>query len=148
MSLREEIQSAQKLAMKERKEQELSTLRLLWSQIQNTEIETKKELTDEEIQKIVASQVKQLRDSSVEFEKGGRADLATGVNVEITLLEKYLPEQLSDDELKIIVEKVLTDNNIIEMSQMGQAMGAVMKSVQGKSDGNRVKEMVSVVLKS
>ena len=148
MSLREEIQSAQKLAMKERKEQELSTLRLLWSQIQNTEIETKKELNDEETQKIVASQVKQLRDSSVEFEKGGRADLATGVNVEITLLEKYLPKQLGDDELKTVVEKVLADNNITEISQMGQAMGMVMKSVQGRADGNRVKEMVLAVLKS
>ena len=147
MSLREEIQGAQKLAMKERKEQELSTLRLLWSAIQNTEIETKKELSDEEIQKVVASQTKQLKDSLVEFEKGGREDLATGVKTEIVLLEKYLPEQLSDEELKIIVEGVLSDNNIVDMSKIGQVMGMVMKEVNGGADGNRVKEMITNALK-
>jgi uncharacterized protein len=147
MSLRDNVQDAQKQAMKDRDEKRLSTLRLLWSEIQNLEIEQKKELSDEEVQNVVARQVKQLKDSLKDFDAGGRDDLASGVKKEIELLEVYLPEQLGEEELKTIVQKVLTDNDITEVKDLGKAMGIIMKEVKGKTDGNMVRSVASELLK-
>ncbi|HBU07549.1 MAG TPA: aspartyl-tRNA amidotransferase [Candidatus Magasanikbacteria bacterium] len=147
MSLRDEIQEAQKQAMKERKEKTLSTLRLLWSQIRNTEIDKKGDLTDSEILDVVKRQVKQLKDSLKDFERGGRQDLITGVNEEVGLLESYLPAQMGDEDLKKITEEVLQKNNITETKDMGKAIGLVMKEINGGADGNRVRELISQILK-
>lgn len=147
MSLRDNVQDAQKQAMKDRDEKRLSTLRLLWSQIQNTEIEKKEELSDEEVQDVVARQVKQLKDSLKDFEAGGRDDLSSRVKQEIELLEGYLPEQLGEEELKTIVQKVLTDNNITESKDLGRATGLIMKEVKGKTDGNIVRSIATQLLK-
>lgn len=146
MSLREAIQNAQTQAMKERSEKKLSTLRLLWSAIKNSEIEKKAELSDEEILEVVSRQVKQLKDSLVDFEKGNRQDLVDGVKFEIEILETYLPQQLTDEELKKIVEKVLVDNQITESKDVGRAMGLVTRDVKGLADGNRVRAMVIELL--
>ena len=146
MSLRETIHSAQIQAMKDRDEGKLSTLRLLWSQIKNTEIDKKTELKDSEVQDIVASQAKQLKDSLKDFEVGGRDDLVSGVRKEIDLLSVYLPEQLSEEELKSIIEKVLKENNITEVKDLGPAMGVIMKEVKGRADGNLVKSVISQIL--
>ncbi|MFZ2190221.1 MAG: GatB/YqeY domain-containing protein [Candidatus Magasanikiibacteriota bacterium] len=147
MSLRDVIQEAQKQAMKERKEKTLSTLRLLWSQIRNTEIDKKSDLTDSEILDVIKRQVKQLKDSLKDFERGGRQDLIMGVNEEVNLLESYLPAQMGDEELKKITEEVLQKNNITETKDIGKAIGLVMKEINGGADGNRVRELISQILK-
>ena len=147
MSLRDDIHQEQLKAMKDRNEGKLSTLRLLSSAIKNIEIEKHHDLDDVEVVEVVARQVKQLRDALKDFMTGGRTDLVDRTNEEIALLESYLPKQLTDDELKTIIEKVLSDNSITEAKDLGKATGLVMKEVKGKTDGNKVKEILTSLLK-
>lgn len=145
MSIRQQLQDELKIAMKERQEDRLSTLRMLWSQIRNSEIDKKHELTDDEILEVVGRSVKQLKDSINDFNTGGRTDLVAKTQAEVDLLQTYLPAQLSDEELRAIVIKVLSENNLTDA---GKAMGAVMKEVKGKADGNRVRQMVGEIIKT
>jgi len=143
MSIRQQLQDELKTAMKERQEDRLSTLRMLWSQIRNSEIDKKHELDDSEILEVIGRSVKQLKDSINDFNTGGRTDLVAKTQTEVDLLETYLPAQLSDEELRTIVAKVLSENNLTDA---GKAMGAVMKEVKGKADGNRVRQMVGEII--
>jgi len=143
MSLRQEISSAQTEALKAKDEKKLSILRMLWSAIRNLEIDKKTELGDEEIQTVVVSQVKQLNDALKDFEKGARVDLTNKAKYEIGVLQKYLPTQLSDEELKNIVLKIIA---VAPVKEIGRIMGSVMKEVKGQADGNRVKNTVTQLL--
>lgn len=140
MSLRQTISEAQKNAMKEGQKEALSTLRMLWSALRNTEIDKGSELNDEEVEQLITRQVKQLKDSLVDFEKGGRSDLVQQTQQEITFLSKYLPEQMSDEALMSIVQQTMT--KLAGEKNTGIVMGAVMKEVKGKADGKRVRECV------
>lgn len=144
MSLRTTLQEAQKVAMKEGNKESLSTLRMLWSAVRNAEIDKGSEMTDEEIQGLISRQVKQLRDATTDFEKGGRNDLIEQSQKEITLLSEYLPVQLTDDELLALVKNIIEKNN--GEKNTGVIMGAVMKEVNGKADGKRVREIVGKIL--
>lgn len=144
MSLRTTLQEAQKVAMKEGNKESLSTLRMLWSAVRNAEIDKGSEMTDEEIQGLISRQVKQLRDATTDFEKGGRNDLIEQSQKEITLLSEYLPVQLTDDELLALVKNVIEKTN--GEKNTGVIMGAVMKEVNGKADGKRVREIVAKIL--
>ena len=147
MTLREDILSAQKVALKTGNHEELSVLRFLWSAVRNEEIEKKKDLSDAEIQQIVARQIKQLKDALQDFTASGRQDLMAKNKMEIASLEKYLPAQMSDDELKKIVEQTIGGMVAVTASDSGKIIGAVMKQVAGKADGGRVREMVAKRLK-
>lgn len=142
MPLRSEIQERQYDAMKRGDVDKLLVLRLLMSAIKNEEIEKKRELNDDEVQTIVGRQVKQLTDAIKDFEAGGRSDLVEKTKKEIAVLEDYLPEQLSDENILQVIDKT-----IVEMSagpqDIGKVMGVVMKEIKGKADGNKVREMVS-----
>lgn len=143
MTLREDILSAQKVALKTGNHEELSVLRFLWSAIRNEEIEKKKDLSDAEIQQIVARQIKQLKDALKDFTASNRQDLMDKNKMEIDFLEKYLPAQMSDDELQKIVEQVISGMAAVTTEDTGKIIGAVMKQVAGKADGGRVKEIVA-----
>jgi uncharacterized protein YqeY len=121
MTLREDILSAQKVALKTGNQEELSVLRFLWSAIRNEEIDKKKDLSDAEIQQIVARQIKQLKDALQDFTASNRQDLVDKNKMEIDLLEKYLPAQMSDDELKKIVEQTMGGMAAITASEIGRA---------------------------
>lgn len=143
MALREEVFSAQQDALKKGEQTKLSVLRFLWSAIRNEEIDKKKDLSDSEIQQVVARQIKQLKDALQDFTAAGRQDLIDKNKMEISLLEQYLPAQLSDDELKKIVEQTIGQMGAVTASDSGKIIGAVMKQVAGKAEGGRVKEMVN-----
>ena len=142
MTLREDIFSAQQRALREGEQMKLSVLRFLWSAIRNEEIEKKKDLTDAEIQQVVARQIKQLKDALQDFIASNRQDLADQNKMEISLLEKYLPAQMSDDELGKIVEQTIGGMGAVTAGDSGKIIGAVMKQVAGRADGGRVREMV------
>lgn len=142
MTLREDILSAQKVALKTGNHEELSVLRFLWSAVRNEEIDKKKDLSDAEIQQIVARQIKQLKDALQDFTASNRQDLMAKNKMEINLLEKYLPVQLSDDEIKKIIEEVFIQFGTVTPQDSGKIIGAVMKVVAGRADGGRVREMV------
>jgi len=146
MTLSERITADMKEAMKQKMNATLSTLRLLRSAIKNKEIDVQHELSDEEIEDVVKSQVKQLKDSVVSFEQGGRMDLVESVKTEINVLDAYLPAQMSDEVLESIVKEAVTLCGAQGKKDTGKAMGAAMKAVAGKADGTRVKIIVERLL--
>lgn len=140
MPLRSLIHEAQKNAMKNGDKEALSTLRMLWSAVRNAEIDKGSELSEEEIQQLITRQVKQLKDAASDFEKGGRNDLFEQNQSEIKFLSQYLPEQMPDEELTALVQKVISETK--GENNMGIIMGNVMKDAKGKADGKRVRECV------
>lgn len=146
MTLREQILEAQKKAMKEKDVERLSILRVLWAAMKNEEIDRRQELNDEQTQEVVARQVKQLKDALVDFERGQRQDLVEKTKNEISVLENYLPEQMSDADLEKLIRNILTDNNVSDVKDAGRAMSLVMPAVKGKADGNKVRNIVNQIL--
>lgn len=146
MSLAEKITDNMKAAMKARDRATLSTLRLLISAMKNKQIDVQHELSDAEVQDVVKTQVKQLKDSIESFKAGGREDLATSVQAEIVVLEQYLPTQMSDEELERIVKNVVEKSGATSKADMGKVMGQAMAAVAGRADGSRVKELVASML--
>jgi len=146
MSLVNTIEDDLSKALKDRNEIVISSLRLFKSVLKNVEIEKKKELTDEEVTELIARQVKKHKEALDEFTRGDRSDLADREKEQLAVLEKYLPEQLSDNELKKIVEEVIKEKNATLKKQFGLVMGEVMKKAKGQADGNRVKAVVEELL--
>ena len=142
MSLAEKITENMKAAMKAKDSATLSTLRLLISALKNKKIDVQHELSDAEVTDVVKSQVKQLKDSIESFKAGGREDLAASTQIEVTVLEQYLPAQMSDEELTQVVKGAVEKSGATSKADMGKVMGAAMAAVAGRADGSRVKEMV------
>lgn len=135
-----------KLAMKAKDSATLSTLRLLLSAIKNKQIDLQHDLSDAEVQDVIKSQVKQLKDSIESFASGGREDMAASSQAEVDLLEKYLPAKMNDEALEVIVKEAVEASGATGKADMGRAMGAAMKAVDGRADGNRVKAIVGSLL--
>ncbi len=144
MTLLETINQDFTAAMKERREAELSTLRLLRAALKNRQIELMKELSEDEALSVVKSQIKQLKDALESF--ASREDLAQKARGELAVLEKYLPAQLSDAELEAVVKEAVAASGASGKADMGRAMGAAMKAVSGQADGSRVKAIVETML--
>lgn len=123
-----------KSAMKSQDKVALAVVRMLKSDIQMAELNKKSELTDDEIVSIVSKQIKMRKDSIKEFEKGNRNDLIEQSEQEIKILEKYLPEQLTEEEVTDIINNVFSKVNPISSSDMGKIMGALTPLVKGKTD--------------
>lgn len=131
-----------KVAMKAQDKETLAVVRMLKADIQMAELNKKDELTDDEIISIVSKQIKMRKDSIKEFEKGNRNDLIEQANSEIKILEKYLPEQLSEEEVIKIIEDVFNKVNPASNSDMGKIMGLLNPLVKGKSDMGFVSKIV------
>jgi uncharacterized protein YqeY len=142
MSLLVTINDNLKKALKTKDQKTLSTLRMLLSSIKNKKIELGKDLTDTEIELIVSKEIKQRKDSISEFEKGGRDDLSKIELEEIQILEKYLPKQLSKDEIIELVKKAISEVSATSMANIGKVMGKLMPQIQGKADGSLVNNLV------
>jgi len=146
MSLLQQIDKDRLEAMKAQEALKLSTLRMLSASIKNAQIAKKAELTDEEVLKVLRSEKKKRIEAAEAFEKGGKADLAEQEKKELGFIEAYLPKAMSDEELAGIVSRVLSEGNFTEVSQFGQAMGAVIKEVAGRADGQVVQAKVKELL--
>lgn len=131
-----------KVAMKAQAKETLAVVRMLKADIQMAELNKKDELTDDEIISIVSKQIKMRKDSIKEFEKGNRNDLIEQANSEIKILEKYLPEQLSEEEVIKIIEDVFNKVNPTSNSDMGKIMGLLNPLVKGKADMGFVSKIV------
>lgn len=106
------------------------------------ELDKQAELNDEETMAVLASEIKRRRDSIAEFEKGGRPELAASEQAEIDILTKYLPEQMSDDALRALVKKAISDTGATTPKDMGKVMSAVKAEVKGTADGQRISTFV------
>ncbi len=149
MTTHEEIKSDLKVAMKSGETQKRDTLRSIDSMIKNEEISQGKReegLDDDEVVKIVKRAIKQRKDSSTQFKNGGREDLAEKEDAEIVFIEKYLPEQMSDDDVRVIVQRVVEESGATKKSDMGKVMGMAMCEVGDKADGNIVRKTVEEFL--
>ena len=139
MSLRDQLTSDMKDAMRARDSVKLSVVRFLLADIKSYEIDHG-EATDKDVLSLISKQVKQMKDAIDEFEKGGRDDLVKEESEKVKILENYLPEQMSDDALTEIVDQVLSG---MDSPNMGQVMREVMAKVQGQADGKRVSQIVN-----
>ncbi|TCS83731.1 GatB/YqeY domain-containing protein [Tepidibacillus fermentans] len=143
MSLMERINEDMKQAMKNKDKLRLSVIRMIRSAIKYAEIEQKTTaLSDEQIIDVLTREVKQRRDSLQEFEKAGREDLVENVKAELKILQEYLPKQLSEDELKAIVQEVIDQVGAKTKADMGKVMGVLMPKVKGRADGKLVNQLV------
>ena len=145
--MREKILEDLKQAMKEQNKELLSVIRMVKGAIQLEEIKTKKPLNDEEVITILSREIKTRKESIAEFEKGGRTDLIEQTQSEIDILAKYMPEQLSEEEVDAVINEVFAIVNPTAPSDMGKMMGILTPKLKGKTDmslvSKKVKEKLS-----
>lgn len=143
MGLREQIPQDIKNALRSKSSLELSVLRMLESAIKNKEIENNKQtLGDEQIIGVVATEIKKRRDAAAEFEKVNRQDAADAEKKEIEVLMKYMPAQMSEDEIRAEVVKAVGESGAAGIRDLGKVMKLVIPAVKGKADGTLVNSIV------
>ena len=131
-----------KSAMKAGEKSELGALRNLIGKVKAKQIDSGKDLTTDECIKVMASAAKQLKDSIQQYKDGGRDDLAENEAFELSIVERYLPEKMSEDDVRAIVKKTIADVGAESMKDMGKVMGTAMQAVGGEADGSIVQKMV------
>ncbi len=142
MSLLTIINDDIKTAMKAKDKDTLAVLRMLKAAFQNEKIKTGSELSEDEELTLLSREMKQRRESLIEFEKANREDLVEQTNNAIKLVGKYLPQQLSEEELQAIVSDAISEVNAASMKDFGKVMGIVMPLTKGKADGNTINRLV------
>ena len=142
------LQEELKAAMKAKDKATLTGLRNIIGKLKAQRIDKGENLTDQECIQILQSSVKQLKDSIEQYEKGGRDDLAKVEAFELKLIKKYLPKQLSEEEIRISVQKTIKSTGAKSMQDMGRVMGSVMKNLAGAVDGKVVQKIVQEKLSS
>lgn len=130
-------------AMKARDRTRLATLRLLTAAVRNREVELGHDLSDEELQAVASTEVKRRREAAEAYEQGGRPELAQQERAEQAILETYLPEQLSDEELDAIIDEAVAATGASGPDDVGRVMGQVMGKAKGRADGNEVRRRVA-----
>ena len=146
MSLKETLNNDIKSAMKAKDKETLAVLRMIKTAVQAAEIDKKEELNAEEELTILAREAKQRRESLAEFVKAGRDELVAKTEAEIEIVERYLPKQLSVEEVKEVIVTVAEKIGTTTQKEFGKLMGAVMQELKGKADGNVIKEQVKAHL--
>jgi len=144
MSLQDQLFEEMKQAMKAHDQLKLDVIRLLRAKIKNVEID-RGEQDDAGVQKIVQQMIKQWKDAIIDYKKGNRDDLVQEAEAKVKLLTVYLPAQLSDDELKQIIEEVKTTTGL---DQVGPLIGQVKQKVGNQADGRRVAQLVNQLMSS
>lgn len=142
MGLAERLDADMKQAMKGKDKVRLSTIRLIRTAIKNAEIDQKITLTDDDILTVLNRELKQRRDSLQAFKDAGRSDLIDQVQQEISVLQDYLPAQLSEEEVREIVVSTIAEVGASSKKDMGKVMGALMPKVQGRADGKLINQLV------
>lgn len=133
-------------ALKAREQQKLTALRGLKSDLKYRRIEKQDDLTEEEVIAVLSSCAKKCRDSMAEFEKGGRDDLVRKAKFELDLIAAYLPEQLSEEELRGLVKLAIEETGADSPQKIGLVMQAVMPKVRGRADGKVINKMAAEML--
>lgn len=148
MSLAEKITEDVKVAMKNQDKEKLNVIRMVKSAIQLAKIEAKHDLSDEEVIDVISKQIKMRKDSIVEFEKASRTDLAENYRKEIEILKEYMPEPLSIEKVKEIIDAAFDKIKPTSPKQMGLVMKEVTPQVKGKFDMGEVSKIIKEKLSS
>jgi uncharacterized protein YqeY len=146
MALKDSIQEALKVALKRQQRVEVSTLRLLLSEIKYAEIAQQKPADDNKVLDVITKEIKRRRESIEAFKKGNRSDLVAQEEAELAVLLSYLPEQMSREEIMAAAQRVVDAVGAKGPSDKGKVMAQLMPQVKGKADGKEVSEIVSELL--
>ncbi|HZW82871.1 MAG TPA: GatB/YqeY domain-containing protein [Candidatus Deferrimicrobium sp.] len=146
--LKDRLVEDMKVAMKAKEEGKLrlSVIRLARAAIKNAEIDKKTEFTDAEVIEILAREVKMRRDAILEFEKANRPDTVDTLNQEISILMDYLPQQLSEEEIRQMAQEIITQAGAQGLKDLGKVMGAITPKTKGRADGKLVNQIVRELL--
>lgn len=142
MELIERLKDEQKTAMKAREKARLGTIRLIMAAIKQQEVDGQKTLTDDEVLAVMTKMVKQRRDSVAQYSSAGRQDLADLELAEISVLEEFMPQPLTEEEVKVLVENAITASGGASMQNMGQIMAILRPQIQGRADMGVVSQLV------
>ncbi len=142
MTLQERLAEEMKEAMKANEKLRLSTIRMIRSSVKNKEIELRKPLDDEAVQRVIQGMVRKGEESLEQFKLGGRTDLVEKETQEIEILKSYLPQALTQEEMIKIVDQTIQEVQATSMKDLGKVMKAVMPKLQGKADGKLINQLV------
>lgn len=148
LSLKDQLTNDLKEAMKNKEQLRKNVITMVRADIKQIEVDKRIELGDEDVVDIIAKQVKQRRDALDEFEKGGREDLVDQARQEVEILLKYLPQQLSEEEIVKLVSETILEVGASTMKDMGKVMAAIVPKTKGRADGKLVNEIVKKYLQS
>lgn len=142
MTLKAQITEDMKTAMRAKDSTRLGTIRLLQAAIKQREVDERVELNDADVIAVIEKMLKQRRDSITAYESANRADLADIEKAEVVVLQTYLPKQLTDDEVAILLEQVVADTEAVDMKDMGKVMAAIKPLVAGKADMGKISGLI------
>ncbi len=148
MSLKDEINKEMKAAMKSRDKDRLKTIRLILSEIKRVEVDERIAVDDQRTLSILAKMIKQRRDSIAQYDSAGRTELSKIETDEITVINEFLPEALTDDEINNLIEKAISETGAESMKDMGRVMGIIRPQIQGRADAGEVSKRVKEALNS
>jgi uncharacterized protein len=134
MTLKERIQDDMKTAMRAGAKERLDTIRMILAGIKQREVDERIQLDDAQVMSVLEKMIKSRKESLVHFESGGRADLVAKETAEITLIQSYLPAQLSDSEIDALIAEAITATGATSVKDMGKAMGLIKSKAQGQAD--------------
>ncbi len=146
MALKSDIQEDMKSAMRAGEKERLGTIRLILAAIKQREVDSRKDVSDEDVLQLLEKMVKQRRESAEQYRKGNRPELAEREEREIELIGAYLPEPLSSDELQALITDAIAQTGASSMKDMGKVMGMVKSRAQGRADMGQVSAQVKALL--
>ena len=146
MTLKEQLVQDMKTAMKAKEQIKLATIRFTRSAIKNREIELGEELDDDDVLKVITTLVKQHKDSIEQYQQGGRGDLVAKEQAELEILQAYLPQQFSEEEVQALVDEAIEAVGASSMKEMGKVMKYIMPKTQGRADGKMINQLVKARL--
>ncbi len=140
--IKQQLQKDQIAAMKAGEKEKLTTIRYIVSQIKNKEIDTQRELTDEEVIQILRKQAKELKDAIETFQTGGRADLVAENQAQIEIITAYLPAEMPDEQLSAEIDRIVAENQDVVAKNPKAIIGVIMKELRSKADPSRINAML------
>lgn len=148
MTLQEKLRADLEAALREQDQVRKSAIRMAIAALKNARVAKNADLTEDEMMAALEKEVKQRRNAMAEFERAGRQDLVASESAELAVLEAYLPEPLSEDEIAELARQLIEETGANSLGQMGQVMGKLMPRVRGRADGRQVSQIVRELLRS
>lgn len=146
MSLKDRLQADMKAALKAGEKDQLGVIRLILAAIKQREVDERIQLNDEQVIAVLDKMVKQRRESISQYQAGGRDDLAAAENAEIAIIQRYLPQALSEAEIEALIHAAVAETRAVSLSDMGRVMTVLKPKLQGRADMGRVSARVKSVL--
>lgn len=141
-ALKEQLVNDMKAAMREKDSARLDVIRMLRAAVQRKEVDDRVELGDDEVLAVIQKQIKQARDSIEQFTRGGRTDLADKEKFELEVMQRYMPAQLSEDELQTLIREAINTTGAESIRDMGKVIGMLKPQVQGRADMAKVSQII------